>query len=129
MNRELYLLDMGLIGMLRNIEYLSVITSKDMYEVIKNEYQHNKFWQDEKLFSLKTFYEWLRIGYKEYQNNQTTKKALLYQEVYRLKNSMRKENQNKIFDKRMKRMTLPKIVSYISRFERMEKLKNRILIL
>lgn len=123
-NREAYLLDNGLIGLLRQIEYLSVITSKDIYEVIKSEYQNNKFWQDKKLFTIKTFYEWLRIGYKEYQNNQTTKKSLLYQEVYRLKNSMRKENQKRLFNKRLKRMTLPKIVSYISRFERIEKLKN-----
>jgi len=126
MNREAYFLDKGLIGFLKNIECLSVVTSKDIYQYIQYEYKNNEFWKDEKLFSLKTFYEWLRIGYKEYLNNEITKKSLLYKEVYRLKNSMRKANQSKLFDKKLNKMTLPKIVSYTyhqERQERSEKIK------
>ncbi len=70
---------MRLIGMLRNIDYLSVITNKDVYEFIKSEYRNNPHWQNEKLFTLKTFYEWLRIGKAHHINKTESKHYLLYQ--------------------------------------------------
>ncbi|MGL5955814.1 MAG: hypothetical protein ACRC0X_04315 [Brevinema sp.] len=96
MHRESYFLDMGLIGILRNIDFMNVITSKDTYEYIKNEYQNNLLWRDEHLFTLKTFYKWIRQGKKDFLNSTISKESLLYQEVHRLKNSLRQENQEKL---------------------------------
>ena len=123
MNREAYFLDKGLIGFLKHIECLCVITNKDLFRFIQDEIANNKELQGMKFCKEKTFYEWLRIGKRESLNRKQTKKALLYQETYRLKNSMRKENQSRIFDKKLNKMTLPKIVSYTYHQDKIKKLK------
>ena len=101
MKREAYFLDMGLISILRNVDYLSLVTNKDLYNFIQSMYQDNPFWQDEKLFTLQTFYIWLRQGKKDYKKKLNTKKSLLYKEAHRLKNRLRQKDQTKAFKKRI----------------------------
>lgn len=67
-------LDRGLIGFLKHIDCLSVLTNRDIYLYIKNEIENNSQLQGMKFCREKTFYEWLRIGKIHAFNNIDSKK-------------------------------------------------------
>lgn len=111
--KEAYFLDRGLIGFLKHIDCLCVLTNRDIYWYIKNEIENHSQLQGMKFCREKTFYEWLRIGKIHAFNNIDSKKAQLYKEAHRLKNSMRRENQKVIFEKQTRKIYLAETVKYV----------------
>ncbi|MGL4367540.1 MAG: hypothetical protein ACRCTQ_04595 [Brevinemataceae bacterium] len=102
MKKESYFLDIGLINLLNSIEFLSIITSKDLYHYIKSIYQENPYWSNEHFFTIQTFYTWLRQGKKDHRQKLQTKQAFLYKETHRLKNNLRQKEQSKACKKRIR---------------------------